>query len=148
MRGVPGVRSAQTTSLALGGMSVMRVVFDGDPARSRAALEARGWQVLGSGTTLRIRRAASCRRPTSRADNATRHGTTADDAMSQIALPLPGRPTRATTRSWSATSNARAVAHARTLGDLAGDGGDADRPAQIGPQPAGADLRGARAAAR
>lgn len=56
MRGVAGVRSAQTTSLALGGVSIMRVVFDGDPARFRAALEGRGYQVFGSGTTVRIRR--------------------------------------------------------------------------------------------
>ena len=57
MRGVPGVRSAQTTSLALGGVSIMRVVFDGDPAQFRAALEASGYQVFGGGTTVRIRRA-------------------------------------------------------------------------------------------
>lgn len=57
MRGVPGVRSAQTTSLALGGVSLMRVVYDGDPAQLRATLEGRGYQVFGSGTTLRIRRA-------------------------------------------------------------------------------------------
>lgn len=57
MRGITGVRSAATTSLALGGVSLMRVTFDGDPASLRAALEARGYQVLGSGTTLRIRRA-------------------------------------------------------------------------------------------
>ena len=56
MRGVSGVRSAQTTSLALGGVSIMRVVFDGDPAQFRAALEGRGYQVFGSGTTVRIRR--------------------------------------------------------------------------------------------
>ncbi|HEU0044736.1 heavy-metal-associated domain-containing protein [Sphingomonas sp.] len=57
LRGVAGVRSASTTSLALGGVSLMRVAFDGDPAALRAALEARGFQVIGSGTTLRIRRA-------------------------------------------------------------------------------------------
>jgi hypothetical protein len=57
LRGVPGVRSAITTSLALGGVSVMRVAFDGDPAALRPLLEARGWTVQGSGTTLRIRRA-------------------------------------------------------------------------------------------
>ena len=57
LRGVPGVKAAATTSLALGGISVMRVVYDGDPAALRAALEARGYQVLGSGQALRIRRA-------------------------------------------------------------------------------------------
>ena len=56
LRGIPGVRTALTSSLALGGVSVMRVGFDGDPAALVAALEARGWQVQGSGTTLRIRR--------------------------------------------------------------------------------------------
>lgn len=56
VRGVPGVRSAQTTSLALGGVSVMRVTYDGDPDAFRAALEARGYQVFGSGQAIRIRR--------------------------------------------------------------------------------------------
>ncbi|MDH7970852.1 heavy-metal-associated domain-containing protein [Sphingomonas sp. AR_OL41] len=56
LRGTPGVRSAVTTSLALGGISVMRVGFDADPAVLRAELESRGWIVVGSGTTLRIRR--------------------------------------------------------------------------------------------
>lgn len=56
IRGLPGVRGAATTSLALGGVSLMRVVYDGDPAGLKAALEARGYQVLGSGPTLRVRR--------------------------------------------------------------------------------------------
>jgi hypothetical protein len=56
LRGTPGVRSAVTTSLALGGISVMRIAFDADPAVLRAELEERGWIVVGSGTTLRIRR--------------------------------------------------------------------------------------------
>lgn len=59
MRAIPGVRAAVTTSLALGGVSVMRVNFDGDPAALRALLESRGWTVLGTGTTLRIRRAGA-----------------------------------------------------------------------------------------
>jgi hypothetical protein len=59
LRAIPGVRSAITTSLALGGVSVMRVNFDGDPAVLRAVLEARGWTVQGTGTTLRIRRAGA-----------------------------------------------------------------------------------------
>lgn len=66
LQSVPGVRSAITTSLALGGVSVMRVQFDADPAVLHAALEARGWTVTGSGTTLRIRRSA----PTSGAGQA------------------------------------------------------------------------------
>jgi hypothetical protein len=56
LRSTPGVKSAVTTSLALGGISVMRVGFDADPAVLRAELESRGWIVVGSGTTLRIRR--------------------------------------------------------------------------------------------
>lgn len=71
MRGVPGVRSAQTTSLALGGVSIMRVVFDGDPAQFRAALEARGYQVFGQGQTVRIRRAAQSPLPDVPPDAAT-----------------------------------------------------------------------------
>lgn len=56
IRGIPGVRSAGTTSLALGGVSVMQVAFDGSPDQLRAALEARGFSVSGSGSSLRITR--------------------------------------------------------------------------------------------
>ncbi|GGO90585.1 heavy-metal-associated domain-containing protein [Stakelama pacifica] len=56
LRAVPGVRSAATSSLALGGVSVMRVTYDGTPAGLAAALQARGYQVQQAGTTLRIRR--------------------------------------------------------------------------------------------
>ena len=56
VRGVPGVRSAATTSLALGGLSVMRVSYEGDLAALRAALQARGYQVQEGANTLRIRR--------------------------------------------------------------------------------------------
>lgn len=58
LRSVPGVRSAVTTSMALGGVSVMRVAFDGDVAGLRISLAARGWRVDESGGTLRIRRLA------------------------------------------------------------------------------------------
>ncbi|KQN36853.1 hypothetical protein ASG37_03990 [Sphingomonas sp. Leaf407] len=58
-RAIPGVRSAITSSLALGGVSVLRVTFDGDPAILSAALEARGWQVQGGDGALRIRRRAA-----------------------------------------------------------------------------------------
>jgi len=51
---VPGVTSAITTSLALGGTSVMRVTYSGDPAALAAALQAQGWTVAGSGASLRI----------------------------------------------------------------------------------------------
>jgi hypothetical protein len=54
---VNGVTSAITTSLALGGTSVMRVSFVGDAAALQAALQAQGWQVQAlGGTTLRISR--------------------------------------------------------------------------------------------
>jgi hypothetical protein len=53
---VRGVTSALTTSLALGGTSVMRVTFVGDSAALAAALQAQGWTVSGSGNTLRISR--------------------------------------------------------------------------------------------
>ncbi|WP_242139010.1 heavy-metal-associated domain-containing protein [Sphingomonas sp. TREG-RG-20F-R18-01] len=58
LQAIPGVQSAVTTSLALGGVSVVRVQLEGEPAGLRTALESRGWTVVGSGTTLRIRRAA------------------------------------------------------------------------------------------
>jgi len=70
LRAVPGVRSAATTSLALGGVSLMRVTFDGDPDALRAALEARGYQVLGSGQTIRIRRAPALLPPNLPAEGA------------------------------------------------------------------------------
>ncbi|NIJ18389.1 hypothetical protein FHS95_000058 [Sphingomonas naasensis] len=56
LRGVPGVRSAATTSLALGGISVMRVAYDGPQGSLRAALEGRGWQVQEGPGVLLIRR--------------------------------------------------------------------------------------------
>jgi hypothetical protein len=52
-----GVTSAITTSLALGGTSIMRVGFVGDAAALQAALQAQGWQVqMVNGSTLRISR--------------------------------------------------------------------------------------------
>ena len=56
LRSVPGVRSASTSSLAIGGTSAIRVVYQGDPAALKAALQARGWNVSGSGSSLRISR--------------------------------------------------------------------------------------------
>ena len=58
VRSVPGVKSTNTTSLALGGISVMKVTFDGDIAALRSALGARGFRVEEGGGTLRIRRSA------------------------------------------------------------------------------------------
>ena len=74
MRGVPGVTAANTSSLALGGVSVMAVAYAGPPEAFKAALEARGWQVFGSGTTLRIRRAPRLLPPDLSQDNGTAGG--------------------------------------------------------------------------
>jgi len=56
LRAIPGVRSAATTSLALGGVSVLRISYDGTPDTLRGALMARGFRVAGAGDSLRIRR--------------------------------------------------------------------------------------------
>lgn len=56
LRAIPGVRSAATSSLALGGMSVMQVSFDGSVDMLRNALQARGYNVVAAGNTLRITR--------------------------------------------------------------------------------------------
>jgi hypothetical protein len=53
---VPGVTSAITSSQSLGGTSTMRVTFTGDGAALAAALQAQGWNVSGSGSSLRISR--------------------------------------------------------------------------------------------
>jgi hypothetical protein len=58
VRSVPGVRSASTSSLALGGTSVMQVSFEGSVDMLRTGLQARGYNVTASGTTLRIARRA------------------------------------------------------------------------------------------
>ncbi|WP_174297896.1 heavy-metal-associated domain-containing protein [Sphingomonas bacterium] len=69
VRSIAGVRSAVTASLALGGTSVMRVAFAGDPDLLKAQLQARGLQVFGSGATLRIRRAPQLLPPDLSPDN-------------------------------------------------------------------------------
>lgn len=56
LRGIPGVRAVAISSLALGGISVLRVTYEGDAATLRTALEARGWSVLSGGGALRIQR--------------------------------------------------------------------------------------------
>ncbi|WP_438726170.1 heavy-metal-associated domain-containing protein [Parasphingorhabdus sp. DH2-15] len=56
VRGISGVASASTSSLALGGTSVMNVAFSGSADQLKAALESRGWQVQQSGNVLRISR--------------------------------------------------------------------------------------------
>uniref|UniRef100_UPI0015759CF8 heavy-metal-associated domain-containing protein n=1 Tax=Sphingomonas bacterium TaxID=1895847 RepID=UPI0015759CF8 len=49
LRALPGVRTAATSSLALGGISVMRVEFAGDQAALRAAAFAAGLQLREEG---------------------------------------------------------------------------------------------------
>lgn len=66
LRAVPGVTSAVTTSLAMGGISVMHVAYNGDQAALAAALQARGWQVQSGPGVLRIRRPAAPPSPGSR----------------------------------------------------------------------------------
>jgi hypothetical protein len=44
LRSIPGVRSVSTSSLALGGTSVMRVTYQGDPAALKSALASRGFR--------------------------------------------------------------------------------------------------------
>jgi hypothetical protein len=56
VRSAPGVRGVATSSLAIGGTSVLRVSFAGDGAALAAALRARGWQATQSGTTVSISR--------------------------------------------------------------------------------------------
>ncbi|WP_245653770.1 heavy-metal-associated domain-containing protein [Novosphingobium rosa] len=56
VRGTKGVEGAATTSIAIGGTSVMRVTFNGTAAELAAALRSRGWQVSVAGNTLRIHR--------------------------------------------------------------------------------------------
>ncbi len=56
VRSVPGVRGASTSSLAMGGTSVMRVTFAGSIDELRDALRARGWSVSAGGNALSIRR--------------------------------------------------------------------------------------------
>lgn len=56
LRGMAGVTSVQTSSLALGGTSLFRVSFSGPTTAFREALVARGWQVEDAGGGFRIRR--------------------------------------------------------------------------------------------
>lgn len=53
---VPGVTSAFTTDPQAGGISSMRVTYMGEASGLSSALEAQGWRVSGSGTTLRLSR--------------------------------------------------------------------------------------------
>ncbi|AUW58866.1 hypothetical protein C1T17_12970 [Sphingobium sp. SCG-1] len=63
LRGIPGVQSASTSSLALGGTSVMSVTFAGNVDALRSALQSRGYTVTTSGNTLRISRKGATAAP-------------------------------------------------------------------------------------
>lgn len=56
LRSVPGVVGATTDSIAIGGTSVLRVIYRGTPEELAAELRARGFSVSGGGGTLVIRR--------------------------------------------------------------------------------------------
>jgi hypothetical protein len=56
VRGASGVRGASTTSIAIGGTSVMRVTYAGTLEELAAALRARGWSVTVGSNALSIHR--------------------------------------------------------------------------------------------
>lgn len=56
LRRVDGVKEAATTSLAIGGTSVMRVTFAGEIDALAAALRAQGWRVTQGAGALSIRK--------------------------------------------------------------------------------------------
>lgn len=56
VRGVPGVQGASTTSLAMGGTSLMRVSYQGELSALADALRARGWRVTVGTNALSIKR--------------------------------------------------------------------------------------------
>jgi hypothetical protein len=56
VRSAPGVRGVATSSIAIGGTSVMRVSFAGDLPALAAALRGRGWQVTQGSNALAISR--------------------------------------------------------------------------------------------
>lgn len=56
VRGVPSVQGAATSSIAIGGTSVLRVTMAGNLDALAAGLRARGWQVTVGNNALAIRR--------------------------------------------------------------------------------------------
>jgi len=56
VRSAPGVKGASTTSLAVGGTSIMRVTYEGDIDTLAAALRSRGWRVTVGANALSIKR--------------------------------------------------------------------------------------------
>jgi hypothetical protein len=63
VRRVPGVKSLNTSSVAVGGTSVMTVQFAGDIATLKIGLAARGFRVEEGGGGLRISRVAERKSP-------------------------------------------------------------------------------------
>ncbi len=56
VRAAPGVRAASTSSIAIGGVSVMNVSYAGSLSDLAAALRSRGWKVVEGRDALSIRR--------------------------------------------------------------------------------------------
>jgi len=56
VRGGPGVQSASTTSIAIGGTSVMRVSMTGSLDALAGHLRSQGWQVSAGSNVIRIGR--------------------------------------------------------------------------------------------
>lgn len=56
LRGVAGVQGAATTSVAIGGTSVLRVTYAGDLESLAIALRAQGWKVTPGANALSIRK--------------------------------------------------------------------------------------------
>ena len=56
VRSAPGVKGAATTSLAMGGTSLMRVTYEGELSALAEALRARGWKVSVGSNALSIKR--------------------------------------------------------------------------------------------
>ncbi|MFM9937419.1 MAG: heavy-metal-associated domain-containing protein [Novosphingobium sp.] len=56
VRRIAGVKEAASTSLAIGGTSVLRVTFAGDIETLAAALRAQGWKVTQGASALSIRK--------------------------------------------------------------------------------------------
>jgi hypothetical protein len=56
LRAIPGVKGVATNSVALGGVSVLRVGYGGDPQAFRTALASAGYNVQDTGGGLRLTR--------------------------------------------------------------------------------------------
>jgi hypothetical protein len=56
LRAIPGVKAVSTNSVALGGISILRVGYDGDPQTFRTALATAGYNVQDTGGGLRLTR--------------------------------------------------------------------------------------------